>query len=278
MSMDDSAYIKRLKERLRQKPESKVFLSLAEELRKHDRIDDAIAVLIDGIKKNPGFVAARLTLGRWYLAGAMFQEAKKEFLDVLAKDPGNVFAHKGLAEVSRNLGLPESTAEEHPGVVEISTDDSETLSVPGSEPEPAGVGAGTEEAIPEESVRELSPSEEVEEIEVPEEDRADETSELIREAECFIAGGHYDKALDLYNTILSDGGGDRRVLQLKKELIALIRLTGRDKEIIISRLNRFSALVRDRFAVRREDRKSAAVERLGRLLDSIKVRYAQKEA
>ena len=76
---EDSLYIKRLKERLRQSPDSKVFLSLAEELRKKDRIEDAITVLIDGVKKNPDFIAARLTLGRWYLLTDMLSEAKKNF-------------------------------------------------------------------------------------------------------------------------------------------------------------------------------------------------------
>jgi predicted Zn-dependent protease len=103
--MQDSTYIKRLKERLRQNPDTKLFLSLAEEMRKRDKMDEAIAILVDGIKRNPDFVAARLTLGRWYLSCNMFSEAKKEFLEVLAKSPQNIHVRERLAEVNKNMGI-----------------------------------------------------------------------------------------------------------------------------------------------------------------------------
>ncbi len=302
--MDDGTYIKRLKERIRQKPDSRVFLSLAEELRKHDRIDDAIAILIDGIKKNPEYTAARLTLGRWYLANSMFMEAEKEFLEIIAKTPGNIFARKGLAEAYRNLGLPDSAAEEYGRVLEIDPLDDDAVSYLESMPEVESLEPDTGETVPDESARELlsPPSGEVSEIMIPEMESMEEepsaeerkegpsglsafraselphfrdskASDLLAEAESFIAGGHYGKALDIYNTILSNRQNDMKVLQMKKELIALIELTGQDKEIIISRLNRFSHLLRDRFAARREDNKKAAVDRLCRLLDTIKQKY-----
>lgn len=110
--IEDSAYIKRLKERLRQKPDSKLFLSLAEELRRRDMIDEAIAVLLEGIKKNPEFITAHLALGRWYLSSDMLPEAKKEFLEAAEKSPNNIFARKGLAEIYKRMGEEESALEE----------------------------------------------------------------------------------------------------------------------------------------------------------------------
>lgn len=103
--MEDSIYIKRLKERLRQDQNSKVFLSLAEELRKKDRMDEAIAVLIEGIKKHPDFIAARLALGRWYLLSDMLPEARKEYSEVIKQSPNNIFALKGIDEVNKRLGI-----------------------------------------------------------------------------------------------------------------------------------------------------------------------------
>jgi tetratricopeptide (TPR) repeat protein len=103
--MNDNLYIKRLKERLHQDPDSRLFLSLAEELRKRDLLDEATAVLVDGIRKNPGFIAARLTLGRWYLSGDMLSEAKKEFQEIIKKDPDNASAKKRLSEINRMLGV-----------------------------------------------------------------------------------------------------------------------------------------------------------------------------
>lgn len=107
---NDNPYVKRLKERLRHKSDSRLFLSLAEEFRKMDRMDEAISVLIDGIKKDPDFIAAKLTLGRWYFLSDMIVEAEKEFSEVIEKFPANIFANKWLAEVNKRLGVFDNTA------------------------------------------------------------------------------------------------------------------------------------------------------------------------
>jgi tetratricopeptide (TPR) repeat protein len=121
--MEDSIYIKRLKERLRQNHDSKVFLSLAEELRKKDRMDEAIAVLIDGIKRHPDFIAARLTLGRWYLFSDMLSEAQKEYSEVIKQSPDNIFARKGLDEANKRLGIVTEVRSQKSEVRQQITDD-----------------------------------------------------------------------------------------------------------------------------------------------------------
>src|SRR5208283_915589 len=102
--MESSTYIKKLRERLSQQPGSRLFLSLAEELRKLDLSDEAADLLIEGIGKNPDFLAARLTLGRWYLQGNNFEKALEQFSAVLEKAPGNHFAGRGVDEANRALG------------------------------------------------------------------------------------------------------------------------------------------------------------------------------
>lgn len=119
--MEDSIYIKRLKERLRQNPDSKVFLSLAEELRKKDMMDEAIAVLIGGIKKQPDFIGARLTLGRWYLLSDMLSEAQKEYSEVIKRSPDNIFASKGLQEINKRLGYQSNGVSEYGSIGDTPT-------------------------------------------------------------------------------------------------------------------------------------------------------------
>ncbi|MBF0558813.1 MAG: hypothetical protein HQL08_08535 [Nitrospirae bacterium] len=102
---EDSAFISRLRSRLRQKPGSRLFLSLAEELRKRDMIEEAVALLSDGSRQDPDFLAAKLTLGRWYLQGHKFSEAAAQFSEVLKKEPDNYFARKGLTEANNGLGI-----------------------------------------------------------------------------------------------------------------------------------------------------------------------------
>lgn len=103
---DDSAFIRRLRNRLRQKPGSRLFLSLAEEFMKRDMLEEAVALLADGSRQDPDFIAAKLTLGRWYLGNSRFREAAAQFSDVLKRDPGNYFARKGLAVANSGLGIP----------------------------------------------------------------------------------------------------------------------------------------------------------------------------
>lgn len=103
MNADESSYIKKLKEKLKEKPDSRLFLSLAEELLKREDVDEAISVLEDGIKKNPDLINARLSLGKCYLAKDMLEEAKNEFLSVIEKSPGNALARRYLNEVKKKL-------------------------------------------------------------------------------------------------------------------------------------------------------------------------------
>jgi tetratricopeptide (TPR) repeat protein len=201
--MENSTYINKLRERLSQQPGSRLFLSLAEELRKRDMGCEAVELLIEGIGKNPDFVAARLTLGRWYLQDHKFTEALEQFSAVLEKAPGNNFACKGLAEANRALG---------------------NISVFHHVPATACHGPKTPETV---------------------------LSELV-EGERLIALGHYAPAMELYKEMLIDNPGDKRILQRKEELAALIRFLGKDKEGVIKRLNRLLEAIKTQFAPKTE--------------------------
>ena len=261
---NESAYLKRLKERIRQNPDSKLFLSLAEELRKGGRTDEATAMLVDGIRRNPEFAAARLTLGRWYLSANMFEEAKKEFSELVEKFPGNAFAHRGLAEAYRSLGLEEGAVEEYRKVLAINPFDEESISYL----EAAGYSTDAAEAPVAEEPHTAETPAEVSAVEIPATD--------LSEAEELIAGGQYAKALNVLNTMLSSGLTDPKIRQQKEELISLIKLLRKDKEFVIARLNKLSLLITEGFAARRERNRKAAVNRLAILLDSVKVRFARK--
>ncbi len=202
--MESSTFIKKLRERLSQQPGSRLFVSLAEELRKRDLGDEAVELLIDGIGKHPGFLAARLTLGRWYLQGRKFAEALEQFSAVLEKAPGNNFALKGLAEANRALG---------------------NICVFHHAPAaPSGRGPDTPEPV---------------------------LMELV-EGERLISLGHYAPAMELYKEMLAHNPGDKRILQRKEELAALIRFMGKHKEGLIKRLNRLLEAIKTQFAPKKE--------------------------
>jgi tetratricopeptide (TPR) repeat protein len=102
--MNADFYIEKLKEMVRDNPDSRLFLTLAEELRKRGESEEAMAVIRTGINNNPSFVSARLTLGRWNLKDGLLEEAEKEFAHVLELSPDDKFAARYLKDIGVQMG------------------------------------------------------------------------------------------------------------------------------------------------------------------------------
>jgi|WetSurMetagenome_2_1015567.scaffolds.fasta_scaffold00075_26 predicted Zn-dependent protease len=97
-------HLEKLRGMVKADPESHFFLTLAEELRKRDESEEAMSVLTAGVRNNPAFAAARLTLGRWLLKDEKFAEARAEFAKVLELSPNDKFAVRYLREAEDKLG------------------------------------------------------------------------------------------------------------------------------------------------------------------------------
>ncbi len=65
-----------------------------------------------------------------------------------------------------------------------------------------------------------------------------ETADLS-EADRFVAEGRFAEAMGVYRRFLDRAPNDKRVLQRVEELRALLKLMGRDKELLIAKLNAF---------------------------------------
>ena len=80
------------------------FIPIAEEYIKAGMLDEAIAVLKEGLQKYPNYLGARVSLGKVYLEKGMIDEAIKEFEHVVQLSPDNLFAHRKLASLYKELG------------------------------------------------------------------------------------------------------------------------------------------------------------------------------
>jgi tetratricopeptide (TPR) repeat protein len=80
------------------------FIPIAEEYIKSGMLDDAIAVLKQGLERYPNYLGARVSLGKAYLEKGMISEAMKEFGNVVQVSPDNLFAHKKLAMIYKEAG------------------------------------------------------------------------------------------------------------------------------------------------------------------------------
>ncbi|MEW6571105.1 MAG: tetratricopeptide repeat protein [Nitrospirota bacterium] len=332
MALED---IERLKEKVSKDPASKLFVPLAEEYKKAGMYDEAIDILINGLDRHPGYLSARVSLGKIYMERGMFDQAKNEFEKVVNIIPDNLYAHKKLAEIYRDTGERDRSIEEFKAVLQLNPTDEWALTnlakieSTGKPPQPVSEeGIEILEEIPAEAAEEAEELEELAEISVsenteswvssevaeevqvpqqeetipetyeeaeeevlpdlsvPEEDlkeweaadmgseiegeeeavieahaiteeetaeesfeeavseafasieevRESKTALSIADADQYILEDRYSEAMNVYTKLISREPGNKHVLQRIEELKALLRLLGKDKEELISRL------------------------------------------
>jgi tetratricopeptide (TPR) repeat protein len=105
----EDARIDALKKRLQKDPGSIAFAQLAEEYRRSGRFQESIEVCRAGLARHPGYLSARVTLGRALLEIGDIDGAQRELNDVLRVAPDNLSAIRGIGEVHRKKGeIPEA--------------------------------------------------------------------------------------------------------------------------------------------------------------------------
>lgn len=151
MALED---IERLKEKISRDPNSKLFVPLAEEYKKAGMLDEAIEVLTGGLENQPGYLSARVSLGKIFIDRGMLREARTEFEKVIAAIPDNLYAHKKLAEIYKELGDKDKATKELRTVLKLNPlDDWAAASLSEIEQQPATLPEKlpvpeTEEVIP----------------------------------------------------------------------------------------------------------------------------------
>lgn len=121
--------IERLKEKVDQDPNSKLFVSLAEEYKKAGMFDEAIDVLTSGLERQPNYLSARVSLGKLFIERGKLLEARDEFEKVITVIPDNLYAHKKLAEIYKNLGEKEKATYELKTVLSLNPSDEWAVSM-----------------------------------------------------------------------------------------------------------------------------------------------------
>lgn len=118
-----SPEIAKLSDKISKDPSSKLFVPLAEEYRKMGMLDEAIQVLSDGLKANPNYMSARVSLGKILLEKGNINEAREEMEKVVQTIPDNLFAHKKLAEIFQSTGDRENLLKEYRIIFSLSPND-----------------------------------------------------------------------------------------------------------------------------------------------------------
>lgn len=87
----------KIKSRFSGSQDSKHFLTLAEQYRSKDMLEEAVEVLQDGISKYPNYTSANVALGKVFIELGLLEDAIEQFEKVIKIAPDNLLALKKLA-------------------------------------------------------------------------------------------------------------------------------------------------------------------------------------
>ena len=90
-----------LRRRVEKDPASIAFAQLAEECRRLGRHQESIDICRDGLNRHPGYLSARVTLGRSLLHLGQLDEAEQELETVLQGAPENLAALRAMGDIYR---------------------------------------------------------------------------------------------------------------------------------------------------------------------------------
>ncbi len=105
--------------------QGKNFIPIAEEYIRKGLLDQAIELLKEGIEIYPGYLSARVSLGKAYIEKGMMNEAMQEFEYVVRMSPDNILAHRKLAFLYRDAGMMDSAIKSCESVLIFSSRDRE---------------------------------------------------------------------------------------------------------------------------------------------------------
>lgn len=134
-----------LRRRLEEDPSSRIFLELSRELHDSGRFEDAAGVCERGLARHPGYLSARVLLGRIYFDMGRVDEAREQMEGVLSGAPDNLVARRVLAQICQEAGDTAGALDRYRALLAFTPGDAEIEArireLEGS-PEAAGPGTG----------------------------------------------------------------------------------------------------------------------------------------
>jgi tetratricopeptide (TPR) repeat protein len=104
MPKDQEKTLESLRARWKQDPASRVFAQLAESCRRAGKLEEAVEVCRDGLKRHPQYASAHVPVGRTLLGLKKRDEARKALEQALALSPANLVANRVLGDLYREQG------------------------------------------------------------------------------------------------------------------------------------------------------------------------------
>lgn len=144
--MADGSRLEDLRRRVQRDPASIAFAQLAEEYRRAGQYQHAIDACRAGLAIHPGYLSARVTLGRALVELNRLDEAQQELERVLKSAPENLAAIRALADIHHRRGSVDAALAQYRTALTLARHDpdlEQTITRLSDAVAPAGAMAGT---------------------------------------------------------------------------------------------------------------------------------------
>lgn len=220
--------ITELEKRFSLAPDSRLFLPLADALRRAGELERSIRLCREGLVRYPDFTSARILLAECLAALGELEEAESIFEEVARTDAGNVMVQNSLANVAEQRG-DQSRSGQLSGRVQPEVAGEEVPEIPAGQEQAdyparrdtagaagpstaldAKISSGLEKEAPEEELTDFG--------------SADPGSIFLTHtlADIYRLQGHYGKAYEIYLKLLEAATGDpeleRKLAEVRSRL------------------------------------------------------------
>ncbi len=217
--MSNSEYLRSLEikynKQLQNDPASNCFVLLAEVLIKLKKIDNALKVLVNGLRHNKHNTTARFLLGKIYFDRWIIDGAKKEFEKVIKIAPDNIAVSRILLQIYTSEGNEKRVTEISKNILFFHPDNQELkdfLNELSAGDQPVELKDVVDEYSDFKSgVSSLNEKADVEEAEI--------VSSTL--ADLYYEQGHYNDSLELYEKLLLNNPGDKRIIERIEKIKSL---------------------------------------------------------
>lgn len=216
---DVMAEIEELKKKLQQNPDSLIFVPLADAYRRAGMLDEAIEICKKGLEKHQSYTSARVVLGRIYTEKNMIDEAIEELKRVEAVDVDNIMVHSMLGNAYLKKKRYAEAIEQFQKVLSLNPEDLDTQEklkeALAAKQEPEKVN---KQPQPEPKPQTQTQAKAVEEQPKKEVKFSDDIQKSLKAAELYTKKEDFEKAIEIYNEILSKDPENLIVQQRLREV------------------------------------------------------------
>lgn len=234
MSMELEEEIRELEKRFSEAPDSRLFLPLADALRRAGELERAVKLCREGLERFPDFASARVLLGECLAEIGDLEKAEQTLEKLVAEDSENLRVLKGLAGLAERKGDKDRARALYDQLRTLEAAGAES-DTPPAQPkgeigllEPEGEPPAGEEAARPEPFAEISAEEPVQRDQAVAQDQG-ELFLTHTLADIYRLQGHYEQAYEIYSKLVESEKEDH---ELKRKLEEVTLYLGGDSQAV----------------------------------------------